>query len=81
MKLLHLPTPRRLLNVFSPQRAPVRRAAEPLLGFENLPPPAPAAAPQPLGRRAIEMALDEGSRRFYMPMVETDVIDRPRWRR
>ncbi|MFG6486362.1 hypothetical protein ACG04R_06750 [Roseateles sp. BYS78W] len=79
MKLLHIPTPRRLLNVFASQRAPVNRVVEPLLGFDNLPPP-PPAAPQPLGRRAIEMALEEGSRRLYVPMAEEEVIERPRRR-
>lgn len=79
MKLLHIPTPRRLLNVFSSQRAPIHRAAEPLLGFEHLP-PSPPTASQPLGRSAIERALEEGSQRFYVPMVETQVIDRPRRR-
>jgi hypothetical protein len=78
MKLLHIPTPSRLLNVFASRRAPVLHRAEPLLGFEHLPPP--PAAPQPLGRRAIEMALEEGSSRFYVPMSEAEVLDRPRRR-
>jgi hypothetical protein len=79
MKLLHIPTPRRLLSVFASQRAPIVHRAEPLLGFENLPPP-PPAAPLPLGRGAIERALEEGSRRSYVPMAEAEVIDRPRRR-
>ena len=81
MKLLHIPTPRRLLNVFSPQRgAVINRAVEPMLGFDHLPPP-PPSAPHPLqARRAIEQALEEGSRRVYVPMAEAEVIERPRRR-
>jgi hypothetical protein len=81
MKLLPMSSPRRLLSAFAPQRGPlINRGVEPLFGFGDLPPP--PAAPQPLpGRRAIEQALEEGSQRFYVPMQEAEVLERPRHRR
>jgi hypothetical protein len=78
-----LPTPRRLLDALVSQRRPVERsldhAIEPLLSFDRLPPLEPAAS-LPLPRRAIERVLEEGSRRVYVPMVETEVFERQRGR-
>ncbi|WP_457418765.1 hypothetical protein [Roseateles sp. P5_E7] len=73
-----LPLPFRLLEALAPQRAPIDRGVEPVLGFDHLPPIEPTVA-QPLRRRAIELELEEGSRRLYVPMVaEAEVVERPR---
>lgn len=73
-----LPMPRRLLNALVPQPARTGHAVEPLLMLDSLP-PQPAQAAPPLGRRAIEQALEEGSRRVYGAMQEAEVIEtRPR---
>ncbi|MEO6279037.1 hypothetical protein [Roseateles sp.] len=80
--MMHLPTPRRLLDALASQRRPVdqgiNRSHEPVLHFDSLPPPPSAAPPPPLLRRAIELELEEGSRRVYVPMAEAEVVDRPR---
>jgi hypothetical protein len=70
-----LPTPRRLLNALLPQPGGPAHGMEPVLVLDSLPPlgPEPEA---PLRRRAIEQALEEGSRRVYEPMQETELIER-----
>lgn len=79
--MMPLPTPRRLLDALASQRRPVDhgidRSIEPVLQLDSLPPLAPDAAP-PLPRRAIELELEEGSRRLYVPMAEAEVVERPR---
>lgn len=72
-----LPTPRRLLNALVPQPGNPRHGIEPVLGLDSLPPLdlEPAA---PLRRRAIEQALEEGSRRLYEPMQEAELVERRR---
>ena len=79
--MMPLPTPRRLLDALASQRRSIdhgiNRSNEPVLHFDSLPPPA-SAAPPPLLRRAIELALEEGSRRLYVPMAEEEVVERPR---
>lgn len=73
-----LSTPRRLLEALALPRSPAPLRAEPVLALDSLPPlPQPAAAPR-LVRRAIERELEEGSRRVYVPMQETEVIEPPR---
>ena len=62
-----LPTPRRLLNALVPQPGGVPHLIDPVLELESLPPP--------LGRRAVERVLEEGSRRVYRPMLEAEVIE------
>jgi hypothetical protein len=74
-----LPMPFRLLEALAPQRSPIDRGVEPVLRFDRLPPAEPTL-PQPPPRRAIELELEEGSRRLYVPMVEAEVIERPRRR-
>lgn len=69
-----LPMPRRLLNALVPQPGGAPHLIDPVLALESLPPP-PPEAPRPLGRRAIERALEEGSRRVYQPMLEAEVIE------
>ena len=69
-----LPTPRRLLNALVPQPGGVPHLIDPVLELESLPPPAPESPP-PLGRRAVERVLEEGSRRVYRPMLEAEVIE------
>lgn len=79
--MMPLPTPRRLLDALASQRRPIdqaiNRSNEPVLHFDSLPPPASAAPPRLL-RRAIELELEEGSRRLYVPMAEAEVVERPR---
>ncbi|MDR7333075.1 hypothetical protein [Roseateles asaccharophilus] len=73
-----LPTPRRLLNALMPQPgnpASAGHGIEPMLVLDALPPLAPEPD-APLRRRAIEQALEEGSRRVYEPMQEAEVIER-----
>ncbi|MFG6464327.1 hypothetical protein ACG04Q_22350 [Roseateles sp. DXS20W] len=72
-------TPLRLLDALSVRRRAVERVAEPLLQFDKLP-PLPADVTQPLPRRFVEQALEEGSHRVYVPMAEAEVIERPRRR-
>lgn len=67
----------RLFHACTPQPS-APRGIEPSLGLDSLPPLAPQAPP-PLGRRAIEQALEEGGRRVYGPMRETELLEtRPR---
>lgn len=77
MKTLLMPL--RLLDALSARRRPVERVAEPMLQFDQLP-PLPADVTQPLPRRFVEQALEEGSHRVYGPMAEAEVIERPRRR-
>jgi len=72
-----LPMPFRLLDSLAPQPTPIDRGVEPVLGFDRLPPSEPMLTP-PLRRRAIELELEEGSRRFYLPMAEAQVVERAR---
>ena len=72
-----MPMPLRLLDSLAPKRTPVDRGVEPELGFDRLPPTEPTLT-QPLRRRAIELELEEGSRRFYLPMAEAQVVERAR---
>lgn len=69
-------TPFRLLDALAARRRPVERAVEPMLQFDKLP-PLPADVTQPLPRRFVEQALEEGSHRVYVPMAEAEVIERP----
>lgn len=77
-----LPTSRRLLDALALQRSPVvNRSVEPVLWLDTLPPsqqhpPSPPSQATPLGRRAVELALEEGSLRTYVPMEEAVVIER-----
>lgn len=73
-------TPRRLLDALIFPAPPARRGAEPVLQLDQPPPHASLATGQPLGRRAVERALEEGSRRVYLPMREAEVIETPRGR-
>lgn len=79
MNALH--TPGRLLwKALVPQPA-APHGTEPRLLLDSLPPlpPTPPEAPPRLERRAIEQALEEGSRRVYRAMQETEVMEtRPR---
>lgn len=80
--MMQLPTPRRLLDALASQRRSndpgINRSNEPVLHFDSLPPPPASAVPPPLRRRAIELALEEGSRRVYQPMAEAEVVERHR---
>ncbi len=72
-------TPLRLLDALAARRRPAERVAEPMLQFDHLP-PLPEDVTQPLPRRFVEQALEEGSHRLYVPMAEAEVIERPRRR-
>ena len=80
--MMPLPTPRRLLDALASQRRSIdqaiNRSNEPVLHFDSLPPSPASAAPPPLLRRAIELELEEGSRRLYVPMAEEEVVERSR---
>lgn len=76
-----LPTPRRLLNALLPQPGNPGHPGhgiEPVLLLDSLPPFEEPEVAAPLRRRAIEQALEEGSRRVYEPMQEAEVIERRR---
>ncbi|MFG6433520.1 hypothetical protein [Roseateles sp. LYH14W] len=73
-------TPHRFLPAWLPQRAgtpsPAERT-EPVLGLPPIATLQDCQPPQP--RLAdIERALEEGSRRVYLPRGETEVIEKPR---
>ena len=70
-----LPSPRRLLSALLPQPGSSAHGREPVLVLDSLPPLAPEPE-APLRRRAIEQALEEGSRRVYEPMQETELVER-----
>lgn len=73
-----LPTPRRLLNALVLPPGGARHDIEPVLLLDSLPPlaSAPPDVPAPMPRRAIEQALEEGSRRVYQPRGEAEVIEK-----
>jgi hypothetical protein len=76
----HMPTPRRLWNVLMPRPGMPAHMIEPVLPLDSLPSGLDDAPPPRLVRRAIEQALEEGSRRVYEPMQEAAVIETRRRR-
>ncbi len=73
----HMPTPRRLWNALMPQPGMPAHLIEPVLSLDSLPSGLDdAPAPPRLVRRAIEQALEEGSRRVYEPMQEAELVER-----
>lgn len=75
-------TPHRTLPAWGPphpRAQPQDERTEPVLGLQPIGTLQETLAPR--ARRAdIERALDEGSRRVYEPMAETEVMERPRLR-
>lgn len=76
----HMPMPRRLWNALMPQPGMPAHMIEPTLQLDDQPSRQDATAPPQLARRAIEQALEEGSRRVYEPMQEAVVIETRRRR-
>lgn len=81
MKLQH--TPRSLLPAWLPQPLGSQPSfvdrTEPVLGLQPIASLQETLAPR--ARRAdLERALDEGGQRYFQPMAEAEVIERPRRR-
>lgn len=66
-----LPMPRRLLKALQPPPGEPPRRIEPVLDL-GAPPPTSPPAP---ARRAVETALEAGSRRVYAPMQEAEILE------